>query len=349
MAASAAVAMMWWARAVFIPVLLAILLWHALEPLVAWFERYRCPRSIGAFLTVGGLIAGLAAGTYALRDPASIFVAQLPASARQLRLALESRSRDGSGAINKVQQVATELERAAGAANRSSTASGVTRVRIEEPLFTLGDLVLRGSRGLAEFLTQATMVVFLLYYLLLAGNMYRRKLASIAGPSLGRKRQALHVLIDVNHQIQRYLLTRLLISVIVAVATWLALAALHVNQAGMWGLASGILNVVPYVGPVAAVIGISLAAFAQFGTLSSTLLAGGVASFIAAVEGYLITPRLTGRAGGMNAPAIFVGVLFWGWLWGVWGMLLAVPLLTAIKAACARIDGLHPVAELLSD
>jgi len=349
LAAAVAVAVMWWARAVFVPVLLALLLSHALEPVVAWLERCRCPRPIAVFVAVTGLLAGLVAGGYALRDPATSFMTELPASARKLRVALEERLRDGSGAINRVQQVASDLERAAGAADRPTTPSGVTRVRIEEPRFRLGDLLWQGSRELAGLLTQAVVVVCLLYYLLLAGDMFRRKLATIAGPSFGRKRRVLRVLLDVDRQIRRFLLVRLLISAIVAAATFAALSLLHVNQPGMWGLVSGALNVLPYIGPIVAVAGVTAAAFAQFGTLGATLAAGGSAAFIAAVEGYVITPRLTGRAGGMNAVAIFVGILFWGWLWGVMGMLLAVPILTAIKAACTHVERLQPVAELLSD
>jgi predicted PurR-regulated permease PerM len=349
LAASVAIAVMWWARAVFVPILLALLLSHALEPVVGWLERHHCPRPIGVFLAVAGLLTGLAAGAYALRDPATTFVTELPASVRKMRLALEDRLRDGSGAFNRVQQVASDLERAAGAADHPTTPSGVTRVRIEEPRFRLGDLALRGSRELAGLLTQAVMVVFLLYYLLLAGDMYRRKLANIAGPSFGRRRRVLRVLTDIDQQIRRFLLTRLLISVLVAVATSSALLLLHVDQPGMWGLVSGALNVVPYIGPVVAVTGVTIAAFAQFGTPAATLVTGGAAALIAAIEGYVITPRLTGRAGGMNAVAIFIGILFWGWLWGVMGMLLAVPLLTAIKAACAHVEELQPVAELLSE
>lgn len=348
LAASATVAVLWWARAFFVPVLLAILISHALEPFVGWLAHLHCPRPLGAFLAVGGLLAGLAAGAYALRDPATQFATQLPASARKLRVAVEERLRDGNGPINRVKQVASDLERAAGAADRS-TAAGVTPVRIEEARFRIGDLAWQGSRELAAFLTQATIVVFLVYYLLVAGDMFRRKLAHVAGPSFGRKRRVLRALIDIDRQIQRFLLVRLLISVIVAAATYGALSLLNVNQPGMWGLVSGALNVVPYLGPAAAVAGVSVAAFAQFGTLSGTLLAGGSAALVATIEGYLITPRLTGRAGGMNAVAIFVGILFFGWLWGVMGMLLAIPLLTAIKAACACFEELRPVAEMLAD
>jgi len=347
LAAAAAVVMLWWARAVFVPLFLALLLSHALEPIVAWLERWRIPRTVASFSAVAGMLASLAGGAYALRDPASTFIDQLPASARKLRTALEDRMR--AGAINRVQQVANDLERAAGAADRATAPSGVTRVRIEEPRFRLGDLALRGSRELASFLAQAAVVVFLIYYFLVAGDMYRRKLAAIAGPSFGRKRVVLSILGDIDQQIRRFLIARLLISVIVAVATYAALTLVHVNQPGMWGLVSGGLNVVPYLGPIVAVGGVAIAAFAQFGTLNGTLLAGGSAAFIALMEGYVITPRLTGRAGGVNAVAIFVGILFWGWLWGVMGMLLAVPMLTALKAACARIEGFEPVAEMLSD
>jgi predicted PurR-regulated permease PerM len=349
LAASVAIAVTWWARAVLVPILLALLLSHALEPLVGWLERHYCPRPVGVFLAVAGLLIGLAASAYALRDPATTFVTELPASVRKMRRALEDHLRDGSGAFNRVQQVASDLERAAGAADHPPTPSGVTRVRIEEPRFRLGDLALRGSRELAELLTQAVMVVFLLYYLLLAGDMYRRKLANIAGPSFSRRRRVLRVLMDIDLQIRRFLLVRLLISVLVAAATYAALSLLHVNQAGMWGLVSGALNVVPYIGPVVAVFGVTVAAFAQFGTPGATLIAGGATASIAFVEGYMITPRLTGRAGRMNAVAIFVGILFWGWLWGVTGMLLAVPLLTAIKVGCTHIEELQPVAELLSE
>jgi predicted PurR-regulated permease PerM len=192
-------------------------------------------------------------------------------------------------------------------------------------------------------------VVLLLYYFLGAGDFYRRKLAAIAGPSFGRRRLMLEILGDIDQQIRRFLLARLLISVIVATATYAALALLQVNQPGMWALVSGGLNIVPYIGPIVAVGGVTLAAFAQFGTPGMTLAAGGSAAFIAAIEGYVITPRLTGRAGGMNAGAVFIGIMFWGWLWGVTGMLLAVPLLTAMKAACGRVESLRPIAALLSD
>ena len=353
LAASAAVAVLWWAQAVFIPIFLAVLISHALEPIVGFLEERKCPRSVGTFLVLGAVIAAIGYGVYALGEPLSTFIDQAPQQARKLRVALESNVRNGTGganAIDRVQQAASELERAANtAAAPPPTPAGVQRVRVEDPPFRVRDFLWRGSRGLLEFLASIVVIFFLTYYLLLAGDLYRRKLASIAGPSLSRRRLVLRVLLDVDDQIRRYLIARLVISDLVALATWAAMAAVGLKQAVMWGVIAGVFNVVPYVGPIAVVVGITLAAFAQFGMLTETALAAGLAALIAFVEGNVLTPRLTGRAGGMNSVAIFAAILFWGWLWGVWGMVLAIPIMTAVKAICSRVEDLQPIAAMLSE
>jgi predicted PurR-regulated permease PerM len=350
LAASAAVGILWWASAVFVPILLSILISHALEPAVALLERRHIPRAIGVFVVIMSAVAAIGYGVYALGEPASTFIDQMPAQAQKLRMEFERRARDGSSTLDRVQQAANELERAATTASKPAPApSGVQRVRIEEPPFHLGDLAWRGSRGLIEFLAEIAVVFFLTYYLMLAGNFYRRKIAGMAGSTLSRKRLVLRIMDDIDGQIRRYLLMRALISLIVAVATGGALAAFGMKQAVMWGVVAGVLNVIPYVGPIAAVIGILIAAFAQFDNLTQTGLVAGVAALIAFLEGNVITPKLTGHAGNMNAAAIFTGILFWGWLWGAWGMLLAVPLMTAIKAVCTHIEPLNPIAALLSE
>ncbi|HVZ20395.1 MAG TPA: AI-2E family transporter [Vicinamibacterales bacterium] len=350
LAASAIVALLWWAQAVFVPIVLAVLISHALEPAVAFLEHRRCPRPLGVFLVLSCAVVAIGYGVYALAEPASTFIDQMPVEARTLRTELERHAIARSSPFQRVQQAANEIERAATSAARPAPApAGVQRVRIEEPPFHLGDLAWRGSRGLIEFLSAAVIVFFLTYYLLLAGDSYRRKLASIAGPSFHRKRLALQVLIDIDEQIRRFLLARLSISLIVAVATGAALAALGLKQAIMWGVVSGILNTVPYVGPLVAIAAITMAGFAQFGTLAQTAAVAGAAALVAFLEGNILTPRLTSHAGGVNTVAIFAGILFWGWLWGVWGMLLAVPIMTAMRAACARIDELQAIAEFLGE
>src|SRR5205814_2133182 len=138
----------------------------------------------------------------------------------KLRMELEKRTREGLSPIDRVQQAANELERAAGAAAKPSPApAGVQRVRIEEPPFHLGDIAWRGSRGIVEFLAQVVVVFFLTYYLMVSGDFFRRRIIGMAGPSLQRRRQVVRLLSDITRQIRRFLFARMLISLIVAVAT----------------------------------------------------------------------------------------------------------------------------------
>ena len=156
----------------------------------------------------------------------------------------------------------------------------------------------------------------------------------------------LQVLDEITGQIQRYLLVQLFTGFLVGVATWLAFLWIGVEHAAIWGVAAAILNTIPYLGAVIFTTGAALVAFLQFGTISMALLVSGIALVITSLEGFLLTPWLTSRASQMNAVVIFAGVLFWGWLWGVWGLLLGIPILMAIKAICDHVEDLKPVGEL---
>jgi len=152
---------------------------------------------------------------------------------------------------------------------------------------------------------------------------------------------------EINVQIQRYLLVQLLASVGVGLATGMLFAFLGLKHAAVWGVAAGILNLVPYVGSILVTIGAGLAAFMQSGDVNLPLLVVAGSLLINTVEGNLLVPWLTSKASRMNAVSVFIGVLFWGWLWGVWGLLLGIPIMMVIKAVCDRVDHLKPVGELL--
>jgi predicted PurR-regulated permease PerM len=122
-----------------------------------------------------------------------------------------------------------------------------------------------------------------------------------------------------------------------------------VNQAIIWGIAAGELNTIPYFGAIIVSTGLALVAFLQFGTITQALYISGSAALITALEGYILTPMLMGRAARINQVALFVGILFWSWMWGMAGMILAVPMMMVIKSVCDRVEGLYPVAELLGE
>jgi predicted PurR-regulated permease PerM len=134
---------------------------------------------------------------------------------------------------------------------------------------------------------------------------------------------------------------------VVGVATWLAFLWIGLEHAAIWGIVSGVFNMIPYLGPVVVTGGTGLVGFLQFGTVSMALTVAGISLVITSLEGYLLTPWLTGRAGRMNAVMVFIGVLFWGWLWGVWGLLLGVPIIMMVKAICDRVEDFKPIGELL--
>jgi predicted PurR-regulated permease PerM len=213
----------------------------------------------------------------------------------------------------------------------------------------ISDWLWRGTMGALEMLLQATMVLFLVYYLLASGDRYKEKVLKIAGPSAVRRHVTLEILNRITEQVERFLVARVLISAIVGVATGTALALFGMSQALIWGIVAGVLNNVPYLGPSAAVGGISLAALVQFGDLETAGLVGGSAAAIAVIEGFALTPWIMGRAGRMNTGVIFVSLMFWGWIWGVWGMLFAVPIMMAVKAVCDHVEAFHPVSEVLSE
>ena len=338
-----------WARAVFIPLMFGVMLSYAFSPLVNLMQKWRIPRAIGAAVLLVGIVGGVGSLAYSLSDDAAATIESLPEAAQKFRQTLRRERGTSESAIEKVQKATTEMEKAVSDTPTQSPAPprGVTRVQIEKPKFNIQDYLWAGTMGAVGFTAQVIIVLFLVYFLMVSGDSFRRKLVRISGPTFSKKKITLQVLDEITNQIQRYLLVQLFTSFLVGVATWLVFLWIGVEHAAIWGIAAAVLNTIPYLGAVVFTIGTALVAFLQFGTLSMALMVSGSALVITSLEGFWLTPWLTSRASQMNAVVIFAGVLFWGWLWGVWGLLLGIPILMAIKAVCDHVEDLKPVGELL--
>jgi len=337
-----------WAQEAFIPIVLSILISYSLEPIVTLMTRVRVPRIIAAGLVVlmtGGV---LGYGIYSLSDDVTALVAQVPDAAQRLRRMMD---RDSSpGPIEQVQKAAAELQKTADQATGTNPArKDVTRVQIEEPAINVRQYVTWGSTSLVTFAGQATLVFFFVFFLLASGDLFKRKLVKLAGPSLEKKKITVQILDEINRQIARFLVVRVVTSVVVGVATWIAFSMIGLKQAALWGTVAGIFNTVPYFGPVIVAIGTAIVAFLQFGTAAMAVYVSGISLVITSNEGWLLTPWLTSRTARTNEVAIFVGLIFWSFVWGIWGTLLAVPMLVAVKAYCDHIEDLKPVGELLGE
>ncbi len=338
-----------WAQEVFIPIVLSILISYSLEPIVVLLMRTKLPRTAAAAVVVALLASSLGYTVYALSDDAAAVVAQLPDAAAKLRATL-AKNRGTGGTIGQVQKAAQELQRTADeAAGTNPVPTGVQRVQIEQPTFNVREYLSWGSASVVAFAGQAVLVGFFVFFLLASGDLFKRKLVRIVGPSLEKKKITVQILNEIDSQIGRFLLVRAITSVAVGIATWIAFRMVGLEQAGVWGLTAGIFNSIPYFGPVIVGGGTAVVAFLQFSTIPMALYVAGISLVITSIEGWVLTPWLTSRTARTNEVAIFVGLIFWSFVWGLWGTLLAVPMLVAVKAFCDRIEDLKPVGELLGE
>jgi predicted PurR-regulated permease PerM len=187
------------------------------------------------------------------------------------------------------------------------------------------------------------------FFLLLSGDTFKRKLVKLTGPSLHQKKITVHILDEINTSIQNYMFMLLVTNVMLALCMWLMLHLIGVENAGAWAVAAGLLHIMPYFGSLIATAVIGLAAFLQFESLQMLLLVAGLTIGIASLIGTVVTTWMTGRIAKMNSVAVFVSLLFGAWLWGVWGMLLGVPMIVILKVIAERLEGLEFVAELLAE
>jgi predicted PurR-regulated permease PerM len=349
----AVIGLLFFARAVFIPVTIAVLASYALTPVVDWLKkRARLPKAVGAAVTLTVILIGLAFGLQSLQPQAIQVLDIVPRAAAKFSAALRLSALGPPGAVEKMQRAASEIEKAAHAAATTSTASvpstaTAARVSADAPAFNVWDYVVMGTASAVAGIGQLVVVVALVYFLLIAGDSFRRTLMRISGDTLSEKKVTLQILEEINSQIQRYLLVQVATSALLGGVAWLVFVWIGLDNALFWACVGGVLHLIPYAGPTAFIVLVGLVAYAQFDNLQPVALLIGSNLAIVGVIGLLLVPWLTQRVGRLNAVTVFVALLVWGWLWGIWGLLLGIPIVMAINAVCERIEELQPISEFL--
>ncbi len=337
------------AQGFFVPIVFGLVFALALAPLVRRLQRIMA-RWVASALVVGLLVGLLAFMAYSLSDEASQAIAGLPQATRTLRETFRTVISRGGGALSQLQRAATELQKTATeSTERPSTPSGVTAVQVVEPPVDFTNFVWSGSQGALTFAGSAALVTFLVYFLLASGDLFKRKLVRLSGDRLSQRKITLQMIDQIGERVAKSLFHLTLAGIVVGVSTWGLLFALGVRFAGLWGLAAGLLNCVPYLGPAFVAAGLFLAGLLQFGDIATATIVSGASLTLTTLEGFLFTPIVFGRSMRLNPVAVFVSFLFWGWLWGIAGMLLALPLLMIGKTVAESIEDLAPLSELLSD
>jgi predicted PurR-regulated permease PerM len=338
-----ALATLWFlrtARTVLIPVALAVLISYALEPVVAWLERWRVHRMLGSAAVLVAVLGGVAAGAYALKDDAARLIEALPKAAERARDTVTSQLGSGAEALGQATGVLGR-EEPSSETDRSQTRTGTSGL-------TTSSLLERAVGATFAVAGHLVAIVFLVFFLLTSRHHVRNRLIEISGPDSADRRMTATIIDDINAQIQRYLLVLLFTSVVVGISTWLVLVWMGAQHAAMWGLLAGVFNSIPYFGPVIISGGLFVVGIVQGGGLTQALQMSGAAMVITSLEGWLLTPPLMGKVERMSALAVFIGVLLWTWVWGAWGTVLAVPMLVIIKSTADHLRQLRPLGRLMA-
>jgi len=322
------------ARGFLLPIVISMVASLLLAPPVRGLTRLHIPEPAGAALVLVGAVLILGLVTYRLAAPASAWLEDMPEQMREA----ESRLRNLKAPVQKMAEATQKVEEMTEVNGDEVPAPSV---RVESSRFA--NLLLSRTRS---FLATAAVVVILVYFLLASGDHFLRRFVE-ALPRLEDKRRAVIAVRTAREHISHYLLVLTLINLGLAIAVSGSLALLGMPNPILWGVLAGALNFVPFLGPIVTFGIIALASVLSFESLGHALLVPLVYGAINFVEGSFVTPTLLGQRLVLHPVAIFVSLMFWGWLWGIPGALLAVPMLATIKIVCDQIPPLNPIASFL--
>jgi predicted PurR-regulated permease PerM len=344
LAVIAAVFLLHWGAPFFIPLFIALLIAYALSPVADLVTRLVRWRLLSATLVVASVLALLGVGVWAWSDDVSALWQKLPEVTRSVSASLK-RMAQGPSAVAEVKKAAAEIEAIA--------QTGKVPARTPPPApspspVSFWELMWEAGKSAAVAAAQSMAVVFLVFFMLASGDMFKRKIVRIVGETLSEKKITVQAIDEIDQQIKRYLGVVVVSNVLVGLGTWLSFRVIGVDYAGLWGVVAAILHTAPYFGPAIVAVATLFAAFLQFGDWSHAFLASGATLAVATLVGSVFATWLSARQTRMNTTATFIGLLFFGWIWGLWGILLGIPLLAIVKTVCERTEGWQGVAELLS-
>jgi predicted PurR-regulated permease PerM len=332
-----------WGAPFFIPLFIALLIAYALSPVADFLTRFVRWRVLSATLVVTGLLAVGGAGVWAWSDDMAALWQRVPDVTRSVSDSLKKMAQQSSP-VAEVKKAAAEIEAIA------QTGKPPGRAPPPAPSaspVSFWKLVWEGGKGAAVAATQFMAVVFLVFFMLASGDMFKRKLVRSIGATLSEKKITVQAIDEIDLQIRRYLGVVVVSNLLVGIGTWIAFSVLGMHYAELWGVVAGVLHTAPYFGPAIIAVASLIAAFLQFGDWSQAVLVAGATVAVATLVGSVFATWLSARQTRMNTTATFIGLLFFGWIWGLWGILLGIPLLAIVKTVCERCEGWEGFADLL--
>jgi predicted PurR-regulated permease PerM len=334
-----------WSAALLVPLLVSGLIALALDPLVRLVQRTRVPRAGAAAIVTVGLVAGSGGCAYGLSDPASEAARLLPDAIDRLRQELSDLGREegrGGETIKAIREAADGLEAAASEATGAPAPPRPDGIDLD-----LREWIFVGSMGAVGWVGQLILLFCFVFVLLASGDLYKRKLIHLAGPAMAAQLQAAVTIDEMLVSMRRFMAVTVGLNVALALGVWLAFRTYGVTAAAVWGVLAGALNFIPYVGSAIAAGIFFIAALLQFDDLGDAAVVAGMFVLLSSIEGMVLKPWLIGRGARINSAAIFLGLFFWGWTWGAWGLFLSLPILLVVKVIADHVERLKPLSKAL--
>lgn len=329
----AALYTLYFARPVLLPVALAILLGFILDPVVGLFSRLRVPRALAAGIVIVGLLGATGFAVSRLAGPAADWIEDAPAHFAELEQKL-------GGIREPVEDVGRATEEVEKITRMEPGRSEPERVVSNPSLATVM------WQNVRKFISDGVITLTLLFFLLASGDLFLRKIARVL-PSIRSKKRAVKVARHVRHDISTYLGTLSVVNVGLGLGVAGVMLALDMPNPVLWGVMAGLLNFVPYLGPLVGVTIVAMVSLLTFDAIGRAALAPLGYLALNAIEGSLVTPAVMGRRLSLNPVAVFTSLLFWGWIWGIPGALMAVPLVVTAKIVCDHYEPLAGFGEFL--
>ena len=337
-----------WGAEFFIPLFLSILIAYALSPLVDGLTRLVRSRAAAAGVVVLALVAFLGFAAWSSSADIQAIWQKVPAAAKSVSRTVQRIAGKPSGPIKEVNKAAADIESVAKTGRPASDAAMRAKAEAPSPSqLSIWQLLWTGWKGVTFAATEIAVVLFLVFFILASGNLFKKKLVLLSGERLAQRKFTVQVIDEIDGQIRRYLVVMLVANALVGLGTWAVFAFWGLEYPGLWGIVAAVLHTIPYFGPALIAIGSLVVALVQFGDWETALAIAGSSVLVAAVVGSLFATWLASRQTRMNTTACFIGLLFFAWIWGLWGMLLGIPILAIVKTICDHNEDWKPVGELL--
>ncbi len=322
----------YFARALILPFTLALLLNFLLRPLVRALKRIKIPELAGAALVLIALLGSAGYGMVRLSRPAAEWIDKVPESLHQI----ESKVGFLRQPLDRINNAVEELK-------RIERMGAEKKPEVEVKLPGITDAVLTGTR---EVVVKSSVMFILLYFLLASGDLFLRKLINLF-PTLHKKKQIVKIIREVEHHASRYLYTVTTINIFMGLSVGIGMYFIGMPNSVLWGVMSGLLVFLPYIGPLIGISVVTIVAFLTFDSIGRILLAPAIYIALETIQGQIVTPLVLGLRFTLNPVVVFVWLIFWGWMWGIVGAILAFPMLTVFKILCDHIEPLEPIGEFL--